>query len=109
MTEVEAQTQKITDESYTGNCYSSEKSAVLYINEQPEYDRIFVVRDREGVMINSYSWKVDREKWGTVNMSGYYGGYKIGNPRDCGNPDCWMRSCMCGYKLPLPDHPPIKS
>jgi hypothetical protein len=84
MSDVESRTQKITEESYTGNCYSSEKSAVVYINEQTDHDRIFVVRDREGVMINSYSWKIDRNKWGTVNMYGYYGGYKIGNPRDYG-------------------------
>jgi len=79
----ESQAQILTEESYTGNCYSSGKAAIMYINEQTEHDRIFIIRNRWGAMINSYSWKNDRNRWGTVNISGYYGGYKIGNPRVC--------------------------
>jgi hypothetical protein len=84
MTSTEAQTQRMTKEHKTTSVRSIQ-AGVSYIRNQGDIKKVYILRDSTNKMINSYSFVYN--KWATINMGGYLGGYKIGNPKS---------RCSCG-------------
>ena len=95
----DAQTSPLTHESYTNQCFSTESTALNWIINQTDHGKIYVIRNRDNIMINSYGWKKNSNSWGVINQSNYFGGYKIGNPTGCYYCTCIDINCH------EPDHP----
>ncbi len=74
----DAQTQELTKESSTGIVFSKVGGAVEWIKKQTDHGKIYVIRDRDNEMVNSYSYKKHKSEWSVLNRDGYYGGYSIG-------------------------------
>ena len=78
MTSVEAKTQAITKE-HKKTTVTSIKSGVSYIKQQRDPNSIYVLRNDKNEMIRSFSFR--KHEWFPINMGGYFGGFKIGNPK----------------------------
>jgi len=76
----DAATQELTPEKFTNQIYPSRQNAVKWIEAQDDHSKVFVIRNRKEEMLVSYAWKHQRKVWGPINMAGYFGGFKIGNP-----------------------------
>lgn len=68
-------------------CFSTEKYGIDWIKKNGDKLYVYVLRNRKGELLTSYCWKNKRLIWGPINRGGYYGGYRIGNPRQV---------CACG-------------
>ena len=84
MTSAQAKTQSITDEFKTTTVRSL-KAGVSYIQNQRDIDNVYILRDGNNRMIESYTFL--KKEWRPVKMGGYFGGYRIGNPKPM---------CSCG-------------
>lgn len=85
MTPHEAQTQSIPSENIILTLRSLDSSK-KYIRNNGDIKKVYVLRDEKNKLITSYSYHKNR--WAPINMGGYFGGYKIGNPRPV---------CSCGF------------
>lgn len=83
-----AATEPLTSETYTKINFPQKKSAVQWIQQQQDHGKIFIIRNRKDEMLESYCWKHDRNIWDTINRSGYFGNFKIGNPTTIACPFC---------------------
>ena len=84
MTSTQAKTQSIPDEFKTTTVRSL-MAGVSYIRNQRDVDNVYILRDGNNRMIKSYSFL--NKEWRPINMGGYSGGYRIGNPKP---------ACSCG-------------
>jgi hypothetical protein len=97
MTQHEAKTQSITKENQVTSVRSL-KAGKKFIKNSTECANVYVLRDDKGKMIESYSFH--KNAWNPIRMGGYFGGYKIGEPRPI---------CSCGFgKCNDPLHPTYK-
>jgi hypothetical protein len=95
-----AQTHELTKEKYTEQYFSKKQSAIQYIRSCTDFNKIFIIRKRAGDMVNSYSYKNSMKMWTVLNRDGYFGGYKIGNPK---------LPCFCMGECKDPKHPAYKT
>ena len=88
MTSKQSKTQSITQEFKITTVRSIE-SGISYIQNQRDVSNVYILRDHTNRMINSYSFL--KNEWRPINMGGYFGGYRIGNPK----PVCPCGAGMC--------------
>lgn len=87
-----AATEKLTNEESLNLKFPDKKIAINWIEQNGDHSNVYIIRNRSDEMLESWCWKKESKKWGTINRAGYFGGYKIGNPNI-------MQSCGCCIDL----------
>lgn len=105
-----AATEKLPDEeSIQGlTAFNDKESAINWIKTNGDQNKVYIIRNRKGEMINSYCFR-SKGRWDVINNDNYYGGYKIGNPTHRkGYPGCSCYGCSRRVPSDKPEHPSIK-